>query len=95
LHGIGEEYIFPDYDFFIRIKPTTAMQRLQKDGKVKDQFEEKLDGLERTAAAYEKANIFMNAQYELQDPRRNPVIVIDGEKDEEGVFNEIISHISI
>jgi thymidylate kinase len=95
LHAIGEEYVSPDYDFFIRIKPETAMTRLQKDGKVKDQFEQKLDGLERTAAAYEKANLFMNKQYELQNPPRNPVIIINGEKNEDKVFNEIMSHISI
>ena len=95
LHVLGNEYIIPDYDFFIRIQPETAMHRLQKDGKVKDQFEQKLDGLQRTAAAYEKANLFMNGQYALQDPPAHPVIVIDGEKSEDGVFEEIISHIDI
>lgn len=95
LHVLGSEYIIPDYDFFIRIKPGTAMQRLQKDSKVKDQFEQKLDGLERTAAAYEEANSFVNVQYALQDPPANPVIIIDGEKSEDEVFQEIISHIKI
>lgn len=95
LHAIGKEYLLPDYDFFIKIDPRTAMDRLQKDGKVKDQFEQKLDGLVRTALAYEEANAFMNTQYAIQDPPRDSVIVIDGENDEDGVSKEIISHIRI
>lgn len=93
LHVLGNEYIIPDYNFFIRIKPQSAMARLQKDGKVKDQFEQKLEGLERTAIAYEEANSFMNVQYALQDPPANPVVIVDGEKTEDEVFQEIISYV--
>ncbi len=89
LHALGEEYILPDYDFFIRIKPETAMKRLEKDGKMKDQFEQKLDGLKKTAMAYEKATLFVCKQYALQDPPREFVIVIDGEQSEQKVFDDI------
>lgn len=95
LHTFGEEYILPDYDFFIRIKPETAMKRLEKDGKVKDQFEGKLDGLKKTALAYEKAILFMSKQYVLQDPPREFITVIDGEQSEEKVFKLIIEDMHI
>ncbi len=90
LHILGEEYIFPYFDFYIRIQPETAMARLQKDGKTKDQFEGKLEGLRKTAEAYEEANAFMNEQYALFDPPHNQVFVINGEQSEDDVFRDIV-----
>lgn len=92
LHVIGGEYKIPDYDFYIKVMPETAMERLEKDGKIKDQFEKKLDSLKRTAEIFEKAIVFMNKQYSLQDPNKK-IIIIDGEKSEEDVFGDIISNI--
>lgn len=71
---LGRHYIKPDLTVYIRLSPETAVMRLNKDGKPKDEFETET-GVRKAAAAYDRV-IDFGREHKLF----GKIVEVDGEK---------------
>jgi len=97
LRSLGSKFYYgrkPDVVVFVEISPELALKRLQQSGKVLDQYEtlrnlKKVDKNYRLAIAYlntiEKGKYIHGCQ---------PIILVNGEKSENKVFEEICRKLS-
>lgn len=81
---LGNCYIVPDLTGYIRIRPETAVARLDKNGKLKDMFETE-PGVRRTATAYDRI-IDFGREHKLF----GKIVEIDGEAPIEKVTDSLL-----
>jgi dTMP kinase len=79
LMSLYHQFIVPDITFYLRVSADTAIKRLIHMDKIKEVMYEKKDKLEKIARGYE---------WQLEQ-FPNEFVIIDGEKSEEKVFQEI------